>query len=65
VIKLTNGLPQTGYVITADNWFTSSELGQTLWKKKIHLVGTVRSNRYGLPKALSKEPLKVVKNLKF
>ena len=52
VLKLLN-LPMffnIGLVVTTDNWYTALYLMCTLLEWGIHLLGTVRSNRKGLPK---------------
>jgi hypothetical protein len=42
-------LNNNGYVISADNWFTSVELVDKLLKMGIHYCGTARKGRKGLP----------------
>lgn len=48
-----------GHCIVADNFFTSPQLGRSLYEKKTHLLGTVRSNRKGVPKDFVKENIQV------
>lgn len=49
VKKLIDPYKNKGYCITADNYFTSLRLVQTLIKLKTIYVGTVRKNRPELP----------------
>uniref|UniRef100_A0A915DTW8 PiggyBac transposable element-derived protein domain-containing protein n=1 Tax=Ditylenchus dipsaci TaxID=166011 RepID=A0A915DTW8_9BILA len=57
-------LTDAGRTIVCDNFFTSPELGQSLWQKNTCLLGTVRSNRKGMPKEFVKEELEV-QNTKY
>ncbi|XP_034533127.1 piggyBac transposable element-derived protein 4-like [Notolabrus celidotus] len=50
VIDLTKGL--RGHTVTCDNFFTSHALAQELLKRKMALVGTIRSNKPELPPQL-------------
>ncbi|XP_029553209.1 uncharacterized protein LOC115152471 [Salmo trutta] len=50
VLDLTQGL--RGHNVTCDNFFTSYELGQQLFKRNITMVGMVRKNKPELPPAL-------------
>uniref|UniRef100_A0A9J8C7C7 PiggyBac transposable element-derived protein domain-containing protein n=1 Tax=Cyprinus carpio carpio TaxID=630221 RepID=A0A9J8C7C7_CYPCA len=50
VLDMTDGLE--GHTITCDNFFTSYALGQELLRRKMTMIGTVRSNKPELPPAL-------------
>ncbi len=50
VLDMTDGLE--GHTITCDNFFTSYALGQELLRRKMSMIGTVRSNKPELPPAL-------------
>ena len=40
------------YVMCTDNWYTSFEIAQYLWTKyRIHLIGTIKIIRSGIPKS--------------
>ena len=39
-----------GHHLFIDNWYSSPSLAMSLYKKKTHVTGTVRSNRRGMPK---------------
>ncbi|CAG5041429.1 unnamed protein product [Parnassius apollo] len=47
-----------GHTLVTDNWYTSLELANELLDKDTHLVGTLRKNRRGLPKAVVDSKLK-------
>ena len=49
VERLCSQILGTGRNITIDNWFTSYELAQTMFKKNITLVGTLRKNKWQIP----------------
>ena len=49
VERLCSQILGTGRNITIDNWFTSYELAQTMLKKNITLVGTLRKNQRQIP----------------
>lgn len=49
VERLCEPIQGTGRNLTTDNWFTSLELAESLLKKKITLVGTIRKNKRCLP----------------
>lgn len=50
VLDLTVGLK--GHNVTADNFFTSYQLGQKLLERQITLVGTIRKNKTELPQEM-------------
>ncbi|XP_056117511.1 piggyBac transposable element-derived protein 4-like isoform X1 [Rhinichthys klamathensis goyatoka] len=50
VLDMTSGLQ--GHTITCDNFFTSYALGEELLRRKMTMIGTVRSNKPELPPAL-------------
>ena len=52
VMKLLRGLEGKRHCVVMDNFFYSIPLFQDLVKKGIYAMGTVRSNRIGLPSHL-------------
>ncbi|RXN25336.1 piggyBac transposable element-derived 4-like protein [Labeo rohita] len=50
VLDMTDGLE--GHTVTCDNFFTSYALGEELLRRKMCMIGTVRSNKPELPPAL-------------
>ncbi|KAL0183257.1 hypothetical protein M9458_022632, partial [Cirrhinus mrigala] len=50
VLDMTAGLE--GHTVTCDNFFTSYALGEELLRRKMAMIGTVRSNKPELPPAL-------------
>lgn len=58
-MDLSKELLDTGRKITCDNFFTSPELGKELKQRKTGLLGTIRSNRTGIPKDFVGEELEV------
>jgi len=52
VLKLTDDprFHHKNHIVAVDNWFTSLTLVQRLWARGIHCVGTIRTNRKGLPR---------------
>jgi hypothetical protein len=52
VMKLLSGLEERGHCVVMDNFFCSIPLFEDLVKKGIYAIGTVRSNRIGLPSHL-------------
>ncbi|KAL0183256.1 hypothetical protein M9458_022631, partial [Cirrhinus mrigala] len=50
VLDMTDGLE--GHTVTCDNFFTSYALGEELLRRKMTMIGTVRSNKPELPPAL-------------
>ena len=49
VLNMVSELRGDDYLVAFDNFFTSVNLVENLLKKQIYSVGTVRSNRKGLP----------------
>ncbi|CAG5035094.1 unnamed protein product [Parnassius apollo] len=47
-----------GHTLPRDNWYTNLELASELLDKNTHLVGTLRKNRGGCPKAVIDTKLK-------
>ncbi|XP_051171925.1 piggyBac transposable element-derived protein 4-like [Leptopilina boulardi] len=60
VLHLTEQLRNSGALVAFDNFFTSVKLIKELKAKKIFAVGTVRTNRVGLPDIM-KEKKKMVR----
>ena len=59
VMEMTKEITGTGRNLTADRGFSSIEIAEDLFKKKLTYVGTIMSNRSGLPtNALKKEVIK-------
>ena len=48
-MKVVKPFLNRGYNITSDNWFTSMPLAELLLENKTTLLGTLRSNRRGIP----------------
>lgn len=60
VLSLVDPFLGCGRTIVTDNYFTSSELGRTLYQaKNTQLLGTIRRNRTSLPKEFVNEALSV------
>ncbi|XP_064629271.1 piggyBac transposable element-derived protein 4-like [Lineus longissimus] len=57
VLSLLRGLDDSGHQIFMDNYFSSPDLYSVLKDKGIGACGTVRANRKGLPKNISKAQL--------
>ena len=55
VLKLAESMPE-GSIFYTDSFYTSPTLAQTLFEKKMGLVGTVQRNRQGMPDALKNDP---------
>lgn len=49
VLELTKPIVNSGKNITMDNWFTSIPLARELIKRKLTLVGTIKSNKPEIP----------------
>ncbi|XP_065195736.1 piggyBac transposable element-derived protein 4-like [Sycon ciliatum] len=49
VLRLMDGVLDKGHVLFTDNFYTSSNLAQSLLDRHTYLVGTVRLNRRGVP----------------
>ena len=59
IMNITEDIANTGRNLTADRGFSAVEIAEDLHKKKITYVGTIMSNRTGLPTgALDKQVLK-------
>lgn len=58
VLKLSQGLLDTGRTIVADNYYTSLELANILLDHQTHYIGTLRANRRGNPKEVIQKKLK-------
>lgn len=58
VMNLMDGLLERGRVLYMDNYYNSPTLALMLHKRETHVVGTLRMNRKGLPKDLTKQKLK-------
>ncbi|KAH9645922.1 hypothetical protein HF086_011384 [Spodoptera exigua] len=58
VMSLCEHILGCGHTLATDNWYTSLELANELLDKDTHLVGTLRKNRRGLPKAVVDSKLK-------
>lgn len=60
VMNLVKDLLMKGRIVFTDNFFTSTFLAEWLYRNRTFLVGTIRSNRRGLPNLLMQEKLPVV-----
>lgn len=58
VMSLCGHILNLGHTVATDNWYTSLELANELLNNDTHLVGTLRKNRRGLPKAVVEAKLK-------
>lgn len=58
VITLANDLLESGRTIVTNNYYTSLKLANLLLDKKTHLIGTIRSNKRGIPRAVITKKLK-------
>ncbi|GFR13151.1 piggyBac transposable element-derived protein 4 [Trichonephila clavata] len=58
VMKMVEPFLGKGYTLFLDNWYSSPQLYLNLLKKKMNVIGTVRSNRKNMPKTLSLQKLK-------
>lgn len=58
VMSLCENIFDKGHTLCTDNWYTSIELAKKLIAKNTHLIGTMRSNRRGIPKDLLAKKLK-------
>lgn len=50
VLTLCETYLDSGRTISTDNYYTSLPLAEALLQRRTHLVGTLRSNRKGLPR---------------
>jgi hypothetical protein len=53
VLNMVDGMENKGHVVVMDNYFTGVGLFKKLLTRGIYAIGTVRSNRVGLPVQLS------------
>jgi len=58
VRELTTGLLDEGRTLVTDNFYTSIPLARYLLSHNTHLIGTLRSNRKGLPEYVTRAKLK-------
>ena len=58
VLNLSQPYLNNGRTLVTDNFYTSVELANKLLQSRTHLVGTVRSNRRSLPRAVTAAHLK-------
>ncbi|UYV65293.1 PGBD5 [Cordylochernes scorpioides] len=58
VERLASHLFNRGHIIYCDRWFSSPHLFNYLWEKNTMAVGTVKTNRKGLPKKSFSKKLK-------
>lgn len=58
VLTLAKNLLESGRTIVTNNYYTSLKLANLLLDEKTHLVGALRSNRQGIPKAVITKKLK-------
>jgi len=58
VMKLMDKYLNVGRTLCTDNFYTNVPLANKLLEQQTHLVGTLRSNRRGLPKAVTAAKLK-------
>ncbi|XP_017796976.1 PREDICTED: piggyBac transposable element-derived protein 4-like [Habropoda laboriosa] len=52
VLSLCKNIFGKGHTLCTDNWYTSIDLARQLIARDTHLIGTMRSNRRGIPKDL-------------
>lgn len=57
-MDLLEGYLNEGRILYADNFYTSVELAESLLEKNTYTCGTLRSNRRGNPKSVTKKKLK-------
>ena len=57
VLILSEQYLECGRTLCTDNFYTSIPLAESLLKQKTHLVGTIRSNRKGIPKSVASAKL--------
>ena len=58
VMNLSQPYLNAGRTLVTDNFYTSVELAKKLLQSRTHLVGTLRSNRRGLPLAVTRSHMK-------
>jgi Transposase IS4 len=59
VLQLSEKYFDACRTLCTDNFYTSIDLAEKLLERDTHLIGTIRSNRKGLPTAVTKAKLKV------
>ena len=52
VMHSTEPLRNIGHVVFTDNFYTSPQLAASLMEHGLHLVGSLKINRHGIPQAL-------------
>uniref|UniRef100_A0A7I4Z0Z9 DDE_Tnp_1_7 domain-containing protein n=1 Tax=Haemonchus contortus TaxID=6289 RepID=A0A7I4Z0Z9_HAECO len=57
-VELVEGFLDERRVLCTDNYYSSIGLAEKLISRRTHLVGTLRTNRKGIPKAIKDEKLK-------
>jgi hypothetical protein len=62
ISKVQNVTHEKGYHLYTDRFYTNLDLAQELLKRKVHLTGTIRQNRKGMPKQMKKKTLKLGKH---
>lgn len=62
VANVTNATGQSGYHIYTDRFYTGVTLANELLKQKIHITGTVQSNRKHLPDGIRKNKMRLKKH---
>lgn len=65
VSKLTKPWHGSGRGISVDNWFTSIPLAEHLFHKKLTIIGTIRTNRKGIPIDATVTKGRAPKSVKF
>ena len=60
VLQLTKNLERSFCAVYLDNFFNSSNLTKTLFKKSIYDIGTVRANRKQMPKMIVSSIFQVI-----
>lgn len=58
ILQLIHPLLNKGYMLTMDNFFSSLPLFQKLHDNKTEAIGTLRSNRLGIPKEIKEKKQK-------
>jgi hypothetical protein len=63
VMNLSKDLLNAGRTVITNNYYTSLDLASRLLDKQTHLIGTLRSNRKGNPKTVTKKKVKKGRNI--
>lgn len=58
VKKLMHRYRKRGHALFLDNYYTSIDLAEYLYREGTQITGTIKSNRKGIPLFVTKEPLK-------